>query len=142
MLQALHSRRALRSAERNSLAGEGDVDSDAVVAVGGGIAGVGHKGRVGLMVHKRRERDALAQLITSHEVDRECARSLRGLREGRLDATDQTLVLRVSKVEIQSEVVANIALLATNLQDLVEVGNLISGANLELAAVGLHKLSG
>ena len=93
------------------------------------------------MVEEGRQCDALAQNITCHKVDGECACALSGLSVGRLDSSYKRLVVAPRKIKIEGEIVGDTALLASDLEDLVEVGNLVSCSESQLLRQCLDKLA-
>lgn len=94
------------------------------------------------MVEECVERDSPAEYIACHEVEREGPRALGGLRVGSLYAAYQAGIVGIGEVEIEREVIAHITLPTADFDDFIEVDNLESGADSELAACSLHHLPG
>ena len=77
----------------------------------------------------------------SHEIDGERLGALSGLRVCGLYAPYQRLVMAPREIQVQRQVIAHHPLLATYLQYLVKVGNLITNTHLQLLAGRLHNLT-
>ena len=93
------------------------------------------------MVEEGGEGDTLAQDIACHEIDREGARALCRLGERCLNASYQRLVVAERQVQIECQIIRHTTLLATDLQDLIEICNLITGAERHLLGGRLHDLT-
>lgn len=76
------------------------------------------------MVEEGGDGDFATELVAGHEVDRQGASALRGLRVGCLYAPYKRLIVAQSEVEIHREVVADSSLRTAELDNPVEVGNL------------------
>ena len=94
------------------------------------------------MVEECGHGDSLRQGVRGHEVQRDCLRAVGGLGVCCLDLAYEALVLGEREVEVEAEVVVDIALAGAYLDDLVEVGDLVSESYGELLRGGLDNLSG
>lgn len=73
------------------LAGEVEVEGEAVGGVGGGVGGGGDEGGVDLVVEVGGDGEAARQHVACLEVDRQCAGARCGLGVGCLDAAYEGL---------------------------------------------------
>lgn len=125
------------------LAGEGDVEGDAVVGVGGGVGGVGDDGGVDLVVEVGADGDFARQDVVGGEVDVEAFAAAGGLGVAVVfDAADEGLVVVEADVGVDGEVVGDALARAFHFEDGVEADDFVSQAQFEAALVGLDDLSG
>ena len=124
------------------LAGEVEVEGDAVAGVGGGEGAGGDDGGVHLVGEVGAEGEALAHHVVGGEVDAEGAGAGCGLGVVFLDAAYQGLVVLEGEVAIEGEVVADALLAAFHLQDCIECHYLIAATDGEAFCGGFHHLSG
>ena len=123
------------------LFGERHVHRHTEVAVRRGIGCRRHKRSVHLMVEICSKSQTLAHHIVCREVDGERAGAACGLCQAGLDFSNQCVVAIERHIEVQRQVVVHILLLAFELEHGVEIGNLISGANLQRLLPVFYNLS-
>lgn len=126
----------------NGLPCQREVEGQAVGGVGGGEGGVADQRGVDLVLEEHAELNALRQGVFGRDVDVEVARARGGLRVVRLDAANQGLRLRQLEGGVDVEVARRGVLLAGELDDLEEVGNLIAGVDGDAALGALDELTG